>query len=97
MLADKGYTGAGDHIRTSCKGKNRFASQKAANRAHAELRGPGERPAQTRRILHKLRCRPWKADQLAQGHPPAPVQRDRTMKKAHWTPPPDHERTSDRR
>src|SRR5437762_8608673 len=43
VLADKGYTGAGDHIRTPYKGKNKPASQKAANRAHARLRGPGER------------------------------------------------------
>jgi len=36
--------------------------------AHAKLRGPGE-PAnaqlKTWRILRKLRCRPWKAGQLA--------------------------------
>jgi hypothetical protein len=43
VLADKGYHGAGDHIRTPCKGRNKPESQKAANRAHAKLRGPGER------------------------------------------------------
>jgi hypothetical protein len=67
VLADKGYTGAGDHIRTPCKGKNKPASQKAANRAHAKLRGPGERAnaqLKTWRILRKLRCCPWKAGQL---------------------------------
>src|SRR5215813_8295359 len=42
-LGDKGYHGAGDHILTPYKGKNKPASQKDANRAHAKLRGPGER------------------------------------------------------
>jgi DDE superfamily endonuclease len=68
VLADKGYTGAGDHIRTPCKGRNKPPSQKAANRAHAKLRGPGERAnaqLKTWRILRKLRCCPWKAGQLA--------------------------------
>src|SRR5205823_1181953 len=68
VLADKGYTGAGDHIRTPYKGQNKPASQKAANRAHATLRGPGERAnaqLKTWRILRKLRCCPWKAGQLA--------------------------------
>jgi hypothetical protein len=68
VLADKGYTGAGDHIRTPYKGRNKPASQKDANRAHARLRGPGERAgAQLKswHILRKLRCCPWKAGQLA--------------------------------
>jgi hypothetical protein len=43
VLADKGYHGAGDHIRTPCKGKGKPESQKAANRAHAQLRSTGER------------------------------------------------------
>jgi DDE superfamily endonuclease/Helix-turn-helix of DDE superfamily endonuclease len=43
VLADKGYHGAGEHIRTPCKGRNKPESQKAANRAHAKLRSPGER------------------------------------------------------
>jgi hypothetical protein len=43
VLADKGYTGAGEHLRTPYKGRNKPASQKDANRAHARLRGPGER------------------------------------------------------
>src|SRR2546430_12757417 len=34
VLADKGYAGAADHIRTPYKGRNKPASQKAANRAH---------------------------------------------------------------
>jgi len=68
VLADKGYHGAGDHIRTPYKGKSKPESQKAANRAHAKLRSPGERAnaqLKTWRILRKLRCCPWKAGQLA--------------------------------
>jgi hypothetical protein len=68
VLADKGYIGAGDHVRTPYRGRNKPASQKAANRAHAQLRSPGERAnaqLKTRRILRKLRCCPWKAGQLA--------------------------------
>jgi hypothetical protein len=68
VLADKGYTGAGDHVRTPYRGRNKPASQKAANRAHARLPGPGERAnvqLKTRRILRKLRCCPWRAGRLA--------------------------------
>jgi DDE superfamily endonuclease len=68
VLADKGYHGASDHIRTPYKGRNKLESQKAANRAHAKLRSPGERAnaqLKTWRILRKLRCCPWKAGQLA--------------------------------
>jgi DDE superfamily endonuclease len=62
-----GFAGADEHIRTPYKGRNKPASQKEANRAHARLRGPGERAnAQLKswRILRKLRC-PWKTGQLA--------------------------------
>ncbi len=68
ILADKGYAGAGEHIRTPYRGRNKPASQKDANRAHARLRSPGERAnalLKTWRILCKLRCCPWKAGQLA--------------------------------
>ena len=44
------------------------AAQSDANRAHARLRGPGERAnAQLKswRIVRKLRCCPWRAGQLA--------------------------------
>jgi hypothetical protein len=50
------------------RGMDKPASQKDANRAHARLRGPGERAnaqLKTWRILRKLRCCPWKAGQLA--------------------------------
>jgi hypothetical protein len=67
VLGDKGYLGE-DDIRTPCRGRNKPASQKEANRAHARLRAPGERAnAQLKswRILRKLRCCPWCAGQLA--------------------------------
>jgi hypothetical protein len=50
------------------KGKGKPESQKDANRAHAKLRGPGERAnAQLKawHILRKLRCCPWRVGQLA--------------------------------
>ena len=67
MLADKGYAGAGDHVRIPYRGGT-SRPQKDANRAHAQLRSPGERAnaqLKTWRILRKLRCCPWKAGQLA--------------------------------
>lgn len=67
-LADKGYTGAGEHIKTPYKGKNKPQSQTTANRSHATLRGPGERAnaqLKTWRILQKLRCCPHRAGHLA--------------------------------
>ena len=67
-LADKGYHGAGEHLITPYRGKNKPDSQKQANHAHARLRSPGERASaqlKTWRILRKLRCCPWRADQLA--------------------------------
>ena len=68
VLADKGCTGAGDHVRVPYRGRGKPASQKDANRAHARLRSPAERAnAQLKawRILRKLRCCPWRAGQLA--------------------------------
>ena len=67
VLGDKGYIGE-DGIRTPYRGRNKPASQKEANRAHARLGAPGERAnAQLKswRILRKLRCCPWRAGQLA--------------------------------
>jgi len=66
-LGDKGYIGE-DDIRTPYRGRNKPASQKEANRAHARLRASGERAnAQLKswRILRKLRCSPWRAGRLA--------------------------------
>jgi len=68
VLAGKGYHGAGDPVLTPYRGRTKPASQKEANRAHAQLRSPGERAnaqLKTWRILRKLRCCPWKAGQLA--------------------------------
>jgi len=67
-VADKGYIGAGEHVRVPYRGRNKPASQKAANRAHAQLRSPAERAnaqLKTWQILRKLRCCPWRAGQLA--------------------------------
>jgi hypothetical protein len=70
-LGDKGYHGydpTGQQVITPYKGRNKPDSQKDANRAHARLRGPGERAnAQLKqwRILRKLRCCPRRAGQLA--------------------------------
>ena len=67
VLGDKGYLGE-DDIRTPYRGRNKPASQKDANRAHAQLRSPAERAnaqLKTWRILRKLRCCPWRAGQLA--------------------------------
>jgi hypothetical protein len=57
-----------DRIRMPCRGRNKPASQKHANRAHARLRAPRERAnaqLKTWRILRKLRCCPWRAGHLA--------------------------------
>jgi hypothetical protein len=67
VLADKGYQGS-TYAKIPYKGKNKPESQKAANRAHAKLRSPGERAnaqLKTWHILRKLRCCPWRAGQLA--------------------------------
>jgi hypothetical protein len=68
VLADKAYQGAGAHILTPYKGRDKPEPQKQANRAHANLRGPGERAnAQLKswRILRKLRCCPYRAGRIA--------------------------------
>jgi DDE superfamily endonuclease len=67
VLADKGYIGAGEPVITPYRGRNKPPSQKAANRAHAQLRAPAERAnaqLKTWHILRKLRC-PWRAGQLS--------------------------------
>jgi hypothetical protein len=60
VLADKGYLGSA-HAKIPYRGRNKPESQKAANRAHAKLRAPGERANalfKNWRILRKLRCCP---------------------------------------
>nr|WP_255685814.1 transposase family protein [Actinocorallia sp. API 0066] len=68
VLTDKGYVRADPATSTPYKDKNKPASQKQANHAHAKLRGPGER-ADTQlkswKILTKLRCHPFRAGHLA--------------------------------
>jgi hypothetical protein len=67
VLADWGYLGQ-DGLRTPYRSRDKPASQKDAHRAHARLRGPGERAnAQLKswRALCKLRSCPWRAGQLA--------------------------------
>ena len=67
-LGDKAYIGAGEHVLTPYRGRGKPESQKAANRACAKLRAPGERAnaqLKTWHILRKLRCCPWRAGQLA--------------------------------
>jgi len=67
VLADKGYQGS-TYAKIPYKGKNKPTSQKDANKAHAQLRAPGERAnaqLKTWRVLRKLRCCPWRAGQLA--------------------------------
>jgi hypothetical protein len=64
VLADQGYHGAGDPVLTPYRGRNKPASQKDANRAHAQPRSPGERAnaqLKTWHVLRKLRCCPWRA------------------------------------
>jgi DDE superfamily endonuclease len=67
VLADKGDQGS-SYATIRYRGRNKPESRKAANRAHAKLRAPGERPnalLKNWRILRKLRCCPWRAGQLA--------------------------------
>ncbi|MDO3651257.1 transposase family protein [Nocardia mangyaensis] len=63
VLGDKGYQGA-QGVLTPYKGRGKPDAQRNANRAHAQLRGRGERAfaqLKTWRILQKLRCCPFKA------------------------------------
>lgn len=62
VLGDKGYQGAQGAL-TPYKGRGKPDAQKDANRAHAQLRGRGERAfAQLKmwKILNKQRCCPFK-------------------------------------
>jgi hypothetical protein len=67
----KGYQGSA-WAKVPYKGKNKPEPQKEANaeanKAHAQLRAPGERAnaqLKTWNILDKLRCCPWRAGKLA--------------------------------
>lgn len=70
-LGDKGYHGydaTRQRVITPYKGKNKPESQKDANKAHARLRGPGERAhAQLKQwnVLRKYRSSPHRLGRLA--------------------------------
>jgi hypothetical protein len=72
-FADRGYQGARGGVRTPFK-RRRFRPklprrQKAVNRAHAKIRGCGERAIatlKTWKILAKLRCCPRRATAIVQ-------------------------------
>ena len=49
VLADKGYAGAGGHVRIPYRGRGKPASQKDANRTHAQLRSPRNAPTPSSR------------------------------------------------
>ncbi len=70
-FADKGYQGAGGTVRTPFKRHHRrprlSRNQKAVNRAHAKIRGIGERAIatlKTWKLLTKLHCCPQRATDL---------------------------------
>jgi hypothetical protein len=68
VLADKGYHGAGDPVLTPYRGRNKPASQEGRQPRPCPATIPGERAnaqLETWHILRKLRCRPWRAGQLA--------------------------------
>lgn len=67
-LADKGYNGAGEGVFIPFKGRGKPAWKKQVNRAHARLRGPGERAnavLKSWKVLAKLRCCPHRAGKTA--------------------------------
>jgi hypothetical protein len=70
VLGDKGYLGQ-EHIRAPYRGRNKPAFQKEANRAHARLRGPGERqcPAQVLAHLAEAPLLPLARRPAGQGNP----------------------------
>jgi len=90
VLADKGYIGAGKHILlTPYRARNKPASQKAANSAHARLRAPAERAnaqLKTWRILRKLRCCPLARRTARQNRPRPSNPRDHQMKRSVFHP-----------
>ena len=86
VLADKGYIGAGQQVRTPYRGRGKPESQKAANRAHAQLRAPGERAnAQLKTWRHPAQTPllPLARRATRQSHPCPSDPRDHRMKKAH--------------
>lgn len=89
-LGDKGYHGydqTGRQVMTPYKGRGKPESQKDANRAHARLRGPGERAnaqLKTWRILRKLRCCPRRTGRIAKPSTSYRTTRPPQDERAHW-------------
>jgi hypothetical protein len=84
-LADKGHTGAGEHVLTPYRGRGKPESQKAGNRAHARLRGPGERANAQLKTWHTAQAPllPLARRAHRQVHPHPSNPRDRRMKTVH--------------
>lgn len=66
VLADRAYNGAPELLTPykTWNGRQLSSAKRAANRAHAALRGRGERgfaTLKTWRILRRLHCCPWRA------------------------------------
>jgi DDE superfamily endonuclease len=83
VLADKGYAGAGDHVRIPYRGRGKPASQKDANRAHAQLRSPGgARQCRAQNPAHPAQTPllPLARRATRQSHPRPPNSRNRRMK-----------------
>jgi len=82
-LVGKGYQGS-THAKIPHKGKNKPESQRGQPRPRpAVVTRRANAPLKTRRILRKLRCRPWRAGQIAKAHPRIAGPRGkRRMKKA---------------
>ena len=92
VLADKGYVGAGVHIKTPYKGRDKPESQKMANRSHAKLRGPGER-ANAQLKTWKILTKPSGAAPTGPVTSPRPSTSFTTAKPAHSErPTPEHPR-----
>lgn len=68
VLADKGYTGAGQPVHVPYKGRDLPPAYRDANSVHATLRGLAERAfavLKSWRLLRRLRCCPQRATNLA--------------------------------
>jgi hypothetical protein len=83
VLADKGS----DYAKIPYRGRNKPESQKAANRAHAKLRAPGERERAVEELAHPAQAPllPLARRATRQSHPRAgDPRRIRRMEKAQW-------------
>ena len=85
VLGDKGYIGE-DGIRTPYRGRNKPASQKESNRAHARLRAGRacQCPAQVLADLAEAPLLPVARRATRQSDSRSSDPRNRRMKKVHW-------------